>query len=332
MHWDKHVKQVHSNMKGVNSENRESHHTPHEMANKVETIQEFYTRKFGWMPENIRSEIGHFNIFHYEPYVEGKPTTIPYRRRDFYKIMLVKGNSPVYFADKVVQVRKQALTFSNPLIPYKWENLDRISDGVYCIFNQHFFHNYGLLTQYEVFQPGKAHVFELTDAEVTQVSEIFAKMEAEFSSEYKYKHDVLRNMVFELLHFGLKMQPSESLGTQTINASQRITAMFLELLERQFPVDESHQKVNLRTASDFAGQLAVHVNHLNHAVRETANKTTTQVIAERFVQEAKVLLRHSHWNVSEIAHALGFNEVTHFDNFFKKHTRLSPLKFRNRKV
>jgi len=27
------------------------------MLNKVETIEEFYKRKFDWMPENIRSEI-----------------------------------------------------------------------------------------------------------------------------------------------------------------------------------------------------------------------------------------------------------------------------------
>ncbi len=29
------------------------------------------------------------------------------------------------------------------------------------------------------------------------------------------------------------------------------------------------------------------------------------------------------------AYALGFNEITHFNNFFKKHTQISPLKYRN---
>jgi len=33
-------------------------------------------------------------------------------------------------------------------------------------------------------------------------------------------------------------------------------------------------------------------------------------------------------NVSEIAYMLGFSEPTHFNNFFKKHTQVSPLKFR----
>lgn len=54
-----------------------------------ESLEEFYKRKFNWLPENIKNEIGHFNLFRLQPYVEGKPTSIPYKRRDFYKIMLV---------------------------------------------------------------------------------------------------------------------------------------------------------------------------------------------------------------------------------------------------
>ncbi len=107
---------------------------------KLETIQDFYKRKFDWMPESMRKEIGHFNLFRLEPYAEGKPTNIPYRRRDFYKVMLVKGQSQVQYADKVIKIKQQALSFSNPLIPYKWEHLDKIRDGIYCIFNQQFFH------------------------------------------------------------------------------------------------------------------------------------------------------------------------------------------------
>jgi AraC-like DNA-binding protein len=296
---------------------------------KVESIEEFYSRKFDWMPENFRNEIGHFNLFRLEPYAEGKPTAIPYKRRDFYKIIFVKGNSQVHFADKVIEINKQALSFSNPQIPYKWEHLDKIREGVYCIFNQHFFHQFGQLNQYEVFQPNGAHIFELSDQEAAQVTGIFERMDKEFSSDYKYKYDAIRNQIFELLHFALKMQPSAKLEKTVLTASQRISTLFLELLERQFPIDEIHQTIELRSASDYSAQLNVHVNHLNRAVKETTQKTTTQIIAERILQEAKILLRHSTWSVSDIAYALGFTEVTHFNNFFKKHVALSPLKFRS---
>jgi len=104
------------------------------------------------------------------------------------------------------------------------------------------------------------------------------------------------------------------------------------LLERQFPIDDQHPAIKLRSASEFADQLNIHVNHLNRAVKETLQKTTTVVIAERVIQEAKILLRHSKWGVAEIAYALGFTEATHFNNFFKKHTQISPTKFRNAEV
>lgn len=295
---------------------------------KAETLQEFYKRKFAEVPGTFTGDIGHFNLFRLEPYVEGKPTSIPYRRRDFYKIMLVKGESQVHYADRTVEIKRQALSFSNPQIPYKWEHLDKLREGVYCIFNQQLFHQYGQLHQYEVFQPNGKHIFELTDEQVSSIADIFNRIEQEFNSDYKYKYDVIRNLIFELLHFGLKLQPSVEHEQQTVTASQRISSLFVELLERQFPIDDQHPSVQLRSASDFASQLNVHVNHLNRAIRETLKKTTTQVIAERVVQEAKILLRHSKWGIAEIAYALGFTEATHFNNFFKKHTTTSPTKFR----
>lgn len=296
---------------------------------KVETIEEMYQRKFEWLPENLRNEIGHFNVFRLEPLIDGKSTPIPYKRRDYYKIMLVVGNSQVHYADKVIEVKKQALSFSNPQIPYKWEHLDNVRSGAYCIFNQHFFHQFGNLNQYEVFQPNGTHIFELTDEQAAKVSAIYERIFEEINSDYMHKYDAIRNLVFELLHFAMKMQPSSTFDKQQVNASQRIATMFLELLERQFPIDDAHPSIQLRSASDFANQLNVHVNHLNRAVKEVTQKTTSQLITERILQESKILLKQSKWNVSEIAFALGFTEVTHFNNFFKKHVQQSPVKFRN---
>jgi AraC-like DNA-binding protein len=296
---------------------------------KIETIEEFYKRKFDWMPDNLKNEIGHFNVFNLEPFVGDKAQPVPYKRRDFYKIMLVKGNSQVHYADKVIEVKKQALSFSNPQIPYKWEHLDTIRSGSFCIFNQHFFHQYGDLNQYSVFQPNGTHIFELSDEQVEKTAAIYERMFEEINSGYQHKYDVLRNLVFELLHFAMKIKTTAIYDKQQINASKRISVLFLELLERQFPIDDLHQRFNLSSASDFANQLNIHVNHLNRAIKETTQKTTSQIIAERILQESKILLKHSNWSVSEIGYALGFTEATHFNNFFKKHVELSPLKFRN---
>ena len=154
---------------------------------KIETIEEFYKKKFDWMPDNLKNEIGHFNVFNLEPFVGDKAQPVPYKRRDFYKIMVVKGNSQVHYADKVVEVKKQALSFSNPQIPYKWEHLDTIRSGSFCIFNQHFFHQYGDLNQYSVFQPGGTHIFELSDEQVEKSAAIYERMFEEINSDYQHK-------------------------------------------------------------------------------------------------------------------------------------------------
>jgi AraC family transcriptional activator of pobA len=131
------------------------------------------------------------------------------------------------------------------------------------------------------------------------------------------------------MHLAMKIFPEANLRTQTLTASQRITVTFLERLEQQFPIDGTEQTVELRSAIDFAPLLNVHVNHLNRAVKETTGKTTTQIIAQRILQEAKILLRNTPWSVAEISYALGFTQPARFNNFFRKHTGLNPLKFRH---
>lgn len=296
---------------------------------KVENLADFYKTKFNWVPENLAKDWGHFNVFQLDPYIGHFAKPIPYRRRDFYKITLVHGQGKIYFANKVIEVKERAIVFSNPLIPYKWENTEHISSGYFCIFNQDFFRQFGNINNYSIFQPQGIPVFELTETAYQNCAQLFEKMLVEISTEYIHKYDLLRNIALELMHTALKMEPTNTSKYAPGNANQKISMLFLELLERQFPIEGSHPKMLLKTASDFAKQLSIHVNHLNRAIKEVTNKTTSQVIAERVTQEAKMILRHNDWSITEISDALGFNEISYFNHFFKKHVGVSPLKFRH---
>ncbi len=108
----------------------------------------------------------------------------------------------------------------------------------------HFFHQYGNLNQYSVFQPDGTHIFELSDEQVEKLAAIFKRMFEEINSDYMHKYDVLRNLVFELLHFAMKMQPSASFDKTTDKCFQRISTLFLELSERQFPIDDTPPENN----------------------------------------------------------------------------------------
>lgn len=299
---------------------------------KTQSIEDFYKTKLNWVPDNIRKEIGHFNVFRLDDFVGSHAKPVPYSRKDYYKISLIIGKNKIYYADKEIEIKKQALLFANPQIPYNWESIDDEQSGFFCVFTPSFFHHFGNLRNYEVFQPNGTPIFELSDEQTEKIKHIYLTMFEEIDSEYVHKYDALRNLVFEILHQTLKMQPAKKIEKQEINASHRIAILFLELLERQFPIEDTRQRVHFRSASDFAGQLAVHVNHLSRAVKEITQKTPTQIIAERLLQEAKVLLVQTDWNISEIAFALGFTEVTHFNNFFKKHLDINPTKFRNVRI
>ncbi len=270
-----------------------------------------------------------FRIFKLEDVLQNNNKPTSYRTRDYFKITLVKGGGVFHYADKSVAVAKQAITFSNPQIPYSWEQRDQIIAGYFCLFTPDFFNQFGNINQYDIFKPNGTHIFELDIDYYNKAAVIYEKMLAEMNTDYAYKQDILRNMIFELIHMALKLQPSTNFEHSKTDASSRISALFLELLERQFPIDENNVKINFRTASDFANQLSIHVNHLNKAVKNTTQRTTSQIIAQRIIQESKSLLKHTNWNVAEIANALCFEESAHFNNFFKKHVGQTPLKYRN---
>jgi AraC-like DNA-binding protein len=100
------------------------------------------------------------------------------------------------------------------------------------------------------------------------------------------------------------------------------------LLAGQFPLAYPYQQVGLRTPRQFAGKLALHTNSLNRVLKEATGKTTTQLINERLMLEARALLVHSNWTISQISNSLGFEEPTHFARAFRAYSGHSPSSLR----
>jgi len=295
---------------------------------EVISLDEFYKQTATLVPEGINKEIGHFNVFSIDELDKKGP--MPYNRRAYYKISVINGHNKAEYADKVIDIEKNALLFATPKIPYNWEPLDDDQHGYFCIFTDDFLVQAKsgiVLDDLPIFKPGGYPIFQLSDDEASGITAIFRKMHQELSSNYAYKYDLLRNYILELIHQGQKLQPAVALYPGH-TAAARVSSLFLELLERQFPIESPDQKLKLRTAKDYADRLAVHVNHLNKVLKENTGKTTTHIISGRILQEAKILLKQTHWNISEISYSLGFEQVAHFSNFFKKQTSLAPMAFR----
>lgn len=257
-----------------------------------------------------------------------------YSRKDFFKICLTTGNSKIHYADRTFETEGTILFFGNPHIPYSWETLSTTYVGYTCLFSEEFLkqtERSESLHQSPFFKIGGTPVLKITEEQRQFLNTIFKKMIDEQKSDYAFKDELIRNYINLIIHEALKLQPSDHYEKHN-NAASRITSVFLELLERQFPIETTNNPLQLKTAQDYAQNLNVHANYLNRSVKEVTGKSTTAHISERIIAEAKALLQHTDWNISEIAYALGFEYPTYFNNFFKKLTGTNPKTLRETEV
>jgi AraC-like DNA-binding protein len=279
-------------------------------------------------PPDMGQGVGHFNVFPLAELRGAPPMT--FNRRDYYKITLCRGRSQVECADQAPHVGDNTLFLVTPRVPYRWLPLTEDFAGYSCLFDDAFLlpaRTGVLLAELPIFQPGAYPVWDVAAADCTALEAIFEKMARELSSGYAYKHDLLRTYLWELIHLVQKLQPAPT-PLATHSAADRVATQFTELLEQQFPRQSPQPPLRLRTATDYADQLAVHVNHLNRVLKETTGHTTTALLSRRLAQEAKLLLKQTAWSVSEIADSLGFADVAHFCTFFKRHASQTPGDYR----
>jgi AraC family transcriptional regulator, transcriptional activator of pobA len=298
---------------------------------KQQTLADYYADKMPLVvPSSPRSE-GHFAVWRLEDFATNEELVSGYSRKDFYKIVLtLTGNATYHYADQhqVLAAGQAALVFTNTQVPYRWEVDDMPCRGYCCVFTEDFLpaHTHLRPADWSVFTPGGQSFFRLTPAQVQAFSQHFEKMLTEQESTYPYKYELLYHQMMECVHGALKLAPAPEVTGAA--ASSRLAAEFLALLARQFPIVTPERPLALHSAQAFADRLAVHVNSLNRALKAATGKTTTQLLAERLVQEARALLRHTDWPISLIAHCLGFEEATHFTAFFRRHTRSTPSALR----
>jgi AraC-like DNA-binding protein len=290
-----------------------------------ETLKDFYK-----LHEQDFSKIGQFNVFERGGFACSSTSMLP-NRRDFYKISLIlKGSGVIGVADKAMDINGNALLFMNPLVPFSWEASDEDQTGYFCLFTEEFVSQNlksESLSHSPLFKAGGNHIFFPDNESIDLLTGVFRNMLKEMQSGYANKYELLRSYIQIIMHEAMKIQPADTFY-KPVNASERITGLFLELLEMQFPIDAPDQIVSLKNANEFATQLNIHTNTLNRALKEVTGKTTTELIADRIVKEAKALLQFSNWDMAEIAYSLGFEHASNFNIFFKKHTSHSPLQYR----
>jgi AraC-like DNA-binding protein len=113
----------------------------------------------------------------------------------------------------------------------------------------------------------------------------------------------------------------DTISTNITPYTQERFEEFLELLEKHIT---SHKQV-----SHYTDLMNLSPFQLGEITKATVNKTPSELINEHIILEAKRLLLATPNQVKDIADQLGYEDVSYFIRFFKKHTGYTPEAFRN---
>jgi len=93
-------------------------------------------------------------------------------------------------------------------------------------------------------------------------------------------------------------------------------------------VVQNHLFSNL-SVNELAKLVGHSISSFKRAFQNIYNDTPANYLRTKKIEKAMDLLTQSDYSVSEICFQIGFNDTSNFTKAFKKHTKQSPLVFRN---
>lgn len=196
--------------------------------------------------------------------------------------------------------------------------------GFYCHFNletiiqlyhkEHMIHELVALGQYMQTRP-----VHLPAAKSRAVRTIFERLTEEYQTHNEPK---LIDAYLVTLCYEVKSALPRKAEAPKQSRAHELTDTFKQLI-----ITHAHEH---QPISFYARHLGVTPNHLNKAVMQCTGRQASSLVAEMLILEAKVLLRHAAFSVSEVAYKLGFLDPSYFSRFFKSHTGETPGGYKSR--
>lgn len=136
-----------------------------------------------------------------------------------------------------------------------------------------------------------------------------------------YKEVIKANLTIFLIELARHRQQRKRTTNHVNKYTQERFDKFTELLEKHIA---THKEV-----SQYAEMLHLSIYQLNSITKAALGKTCSELIDEYIILESKRYLLATSNQVNQIAYHLGYEDVSYFIRFFKKHTGHTPEAFRN---
>ncbi|WP_025741411.1 helix-turn-helix domain-containing protein [Aquimarina pacifica] len=261
--------------------------------------------------------------------------TLPYQsplfRPDYFSFLFVKNGKGNYTIDHhSFAVQPHSIYFTNPsnYRTFSWEKIEEIYlitfDEAFLkqYINKDIFSIFPFLLTETISPKVVSHEFYET------IEQVYLNIHNEYISQYDDKYRVIGHFLAVMLYKIRSYFWQDYNPIYEGNRSSQIVKSFKRLLEKHYRDLITGRTETAFRVQDYADAQNLHPNYLGNIIKTKTGKSVTTWIADKSISEAKSLLQNSSMPIKEITYRLGFSETAHFSNFFKKHTKISPVQYR----
>lgn len=264
----------------------------------------------------------HFSIRNIKDLLQGKDLVQELHRHDFFLILALKKGKGSHEIDFTPYAVKDNSVFLLRPGQVHQLTLKAGSEGYLIQFKPDFYYPDDKESAQLLRTPGSNSLCQFDADKFKKLHSVLTYIFQEYTSRQEKYQDVIKaNLDIFFIELFRNRQNKKSTSSPTTSYAQQRLDDFFELLETNI---FKHKQV-----SQYADMLNLTTYQLNAITRSTLDKTCSELINERIILESKRFLLATSSQVTQIAYNLGYEDVSYFIRFFKKHTGYSPETFRH---
>jgi AraC family transcriptional activator of pobA len=243
-------------------------------------------------------------------------------RHDFFFILVLqKGHGTHEIDFKEYQVLNNSVFFLRPGQVHQLE-LNADCTGYLMEFNNEFYHPKEKLSSLRLRKASSKNFCLLELTRFDKLIQVLKHIFQEYTEkENGYLDSIKANLEIFFIEFLRQSQNPNSITPDASPYVQERFEEFLELLEKHI--------ITNKLVSDYTNMMGLSIYQLNEITKISIGKTSSDLINEQIILEAKRYLLATPNQIKDIAHHLGYEDVSYFIRFFKKNTGHSPQAFRH---